>query len=88
MALTVCERWMEKYAALDPVMHVAPNGARQFRCRTPGRDVIMICTWIMKNERLSYASGFLFGNEGLEKLSARDATALLDQALNSKSARG
>lgn len=87
MALTVCERWVSKYALLEPEDIVASSGSRQFRCHLP--EGWVICTWVMKKERLSYSSGFLFpAQTGMRKLSARDATALLDQALSSRSARG
>lgn len=86
MALTVCERWTEKYSSLRPEVVTLPTGPCRFVCWIPeGR---IVCTWTMKKARLAYASGFLFPTQGgMKKLSARDAIALLDQAISSKSAQ-
>lgn len=75
---TVCERMHVKYQqALGSTMIIGGNG-EQLRVTIPAGEVV--ATWIMKKDRLSYSSGFLFGPEGMRKLSARDVSVLLDEA--------
>lgn len=85
MKATTAERIHEKYeSALCTTLVTAPSG-QQLRVTLPAGE--LVATWITKNDRLSYASGFLFAKSGLKKLTARDVTATLDEAVSSRSAR-
>lgn len=76
-----CERLAEKFGKLEPAVVTTPDGSCQFRCLTSRGGVV--ATWILRKGRLSYSSGFLFGNdEGLVKLSSRDLTKLLEGELD------
>lgn len=68
---SACDRLVEKYGGS------ATHTEMGSQYRHTVADGLIVATWVMKKDRLSYASGFLFGDQTMRKLTARDVTALL-----------
>lgn len=75
--LTTCERLAEKYKDFDPFI-ITTEAGQQIRFTIDAGEVV--ANWVTKKDRLTYSSGFLFGDCSIKKLSARDITSLLDEA--------
>lgn len=66
------ERLQDKYGGVT----VTTELGSQLRFTVPAG--VIVATWVVKKDRLSYSSGFLFGTDGsMRKLSAREVDAEL-----------